>query len=264
MKRVTIHSDHCPEPNEGAIYAIAGQILQKFKLSVKQKVAVKQLADCLVVLSGPFTREGKLVDYWLAGMIDHAARRTTPERVAVKVVRGATGLIKVFGSYSVRYRGAVEGPQRITVGPSVKSAMRDSRVATQAGTISSPSLSLLTGETFQSSIRHLLMRLRIAGQAVREAASLAGAKSLKQGRRIDDWLVTLSDGSRIPVEVKCSFQRAYFHEAYPQIANALREWPQALFVGILYSSARILVLTCNKGEKVETFKQALRELDGTR
>jgi len=263
MRKVTSRAAACSRESDRAIYAIASQILRRFELSGKQKGAVRQLAHCLVALSEPLGRERELVDYWLSGMIDHAAGRTTAEGVAVKIGRGATGLIKVFGHYAVRYGAAVRGPRRITIGPSVRSAMRDSRVATQAGTISSPNLSLLTGETFQAGIGRLIVRLRIAGHAVREVTTLAGTKQRKRGRRIDDWLVTLSDGSRIPVEVKCSLRRAYFHKAYPQVANALRERTQALFVGILYSSARIVVVTCDREDDAKTFQQSLRKLDLT-
>lgn len=188
-------------------------------------------------------RKPEIAEQWLGAMIDHAVGRAVPERATVAVKSHGTNPIKVFGSYSVRYGNNLSGPTRISIRSFRGLLTTRPRVGSDAGIISSRSLSLLLGELFQGAVQRLLPQMHIGGVRVQSLADLSPATHAK-GRRIDDWLITLTDGSKMPVEVKSSARCGYFRNAYAQITNALATCPRAIFVGILHPMHRILVIEC--------------------
>jgi hypothetical protein len=82
------------------------------------------------------------------------------------------------------------------------------------------------------------------------------------GRRIDDWIVTLSNGLQIPVEVKSSTTVRYFDSAFDQISNELRRRRYVLFVGFFVSKLRheMAVVLVKRGDGISTFRAKLKKL----
>ena len=103
-------------------------------------------------------------------------------------------------------------------------------------TPASKSYNLLVGEIYQYAAKIILQRLTILGNRVVTVKALPPSK--KAGKRIDDWIVTLSNEMKIPVEVKSSTGTSYFRSAFKQIKNAFAEYHNALFIGFFTVNTR--------------------------
>lgn len=119
------------------------------------------------------------------------------------------------------------------------------------------------GEICQYAAKLILRNLKVLGQEVKYVKPLKLPKN--SGKRIDDWIITLSNDLQIPVEVKSSMGSRYFNLAFDQIKNALAVYKYAVFIGFSFlpnraSSQKTIVLLVNKTDNLETFSEKVKEL----
>lgn len=187
------------------------------------------------------------------------------EEMVKIVVRGEAERsdTKVEGEYTIRYGDGIGGVSKIRISRNEivelsGGSMRGIGIGN--GTISSRSYGLLIGEVYQLAAKKILSDMTVWGHKVLDVIPLRPSK--KQGRRIDDWVIKLSNSLRIPVEVKGSNRIPYFETAFEQIDNELKERRYALFVGFLSSkrTRRAIVTIVKRGEGLPAFRAKLKEL----
>jgi hypothetical protein len=164
--------------------------------------------------------------------------------------------VRVKAVFDVKYGNEVAGitSVRVSRGGVVKLTNGKIRGAgIGKSTVSSRGYSLLVGELYQQAAESILRGMTVLGRRVARVEPLRPTGIV--GRRIDDWIVTLSNGLRIPTEVKSSTRAGYFESAVGQISNELRNTNYALFVGFLVSKRihRIIVNLMKKAKGSEHF-----------
>lgn len=169
---------------------------------------------------------------------------------------------RMTSQFTVLYRGGVTGirkfivPRKLIVKPRVWRG-----VASDNGSVASRSYSLLTGELYQFVARGILQSLFVAGSKVKSIEELRPRK--RKGKRVDDWLITTTNGEKIPAEVKVSRNLGYFDSAFKQIKN--EKDGRGVFVGFYLSRPgkkpqHALVILIESGDRLGDFRRGIREM----
>jgi hypothetical protein len=235
------------EDRKQTLDAIIGAILQDCKLSYPEKNNLKNYVRELKKII-PILEKHKNVREYLLNMIDHASGTLKAKKLDVNI----------FGDYDISYSGEVKGLSKTFINSKIMEKLPTSKMRLKAvkGIPSSWSYSLLVGEIFQFAIKDILKNLIVLGKKIKEVKQL-NVKSDIKGKRVDDWILTLSNDSKIPVEVKSSTRKYYFYKAYQQIKNAIAGYNYAIFIGILYSSKQIIIFLVSKEDDYNKFKTTI-------
>lgn len=236
--------------------AFLADLIRKNKwLSSEETELLARFSDAVVDMTSILERHQHLADN-LKHMIDAAARGEA-ERSNVKIEQ----------AYSVLYSRNVSGVTRILISREKirRLSMGKLRgVGYGADTLASKSYGLLVGETYQYAAKIILQNIIVLRRRVKYVKPLKPAN--KTGRRVDDWIITLSGGEKIPVEVKGSATPAYFGRAFSQIKNMPSHYRYALFVGFLPlnvpvgGSGTVVVILVSKDDTMRSFRGRINRI----
>ena len=236
--------------SEEVLHSFLSEIFNSHKkLTTKNKNDLVKLTDLLISLS-PVIQESERLKLLLFDMIEYTAFSMKSEKLPVKILN----------TFYIKYSPPLVGPNKITFRFNKRLSKRNMRLTPVKGHVSvinNPSL--LIGELFQKYSAKILKRLMIEQSSVIEVTSMKINKNQK-GSRVDDWLIILDNGKRIPVEVKCSKSIQYFYRAFNQIQATLKEYDSVLFMGLVYTKSLIIITKVNINITYAIFKNTLKKL----
>ena len=237
-----------PDDRESLIDAALAQLMQEApELWTTAGGSLASFRDALVELTHTLPEYPKAT-HWLLQAVEAAAGRIAVEKQ-----------INIFGDYEIRYGVGVSGPRTLSITDN-RLDYAELRIGGSEGVPTSLSLSLLVGELFEGQAERLLLSLELGATSVESVRPLREARRRQGGRRIDDWLLATSDGREVPVEVKATRSFSYLQRSFGQLEAALGEVEEALLVGILYETRKILVLRVTSPFDAAAVRRALEEL----
>jgi hypothetical protein len=222
-------------------------------LSPNELKFITHYSNALVRIA-PALRKHEYLAHILKELVN-AATYATAERSTVKLEN----------AFSVSYDDKVKGIMAIRLS---RAEIRKLSTGKLRGggygldTLASKSYGLLVGEWYQYAAKRILHSTHISGYKVIRV-TVPPKLPRNKGRRIDDWMVTLSNGRRVPVEVKSSTRSKYFESAFCQAKNTLNNcpsYPYALFVGFHVSIQRVLVVLVTRTDSLSTFRARVKRM----
>ena len=237
-------------PIKETLDAFLAAIFHEFRpLTDRERADLRSFAQRLKKLI-PLFKKHQGIRRHLISMVEHASGHLKTRRTSRSI----------FGDYEVSYSRGVNGPKSFLLDSGViaRLSRKGMRVGVEASIPSSRNPSLLMGEIFQHIVPDLLRKSTLGRKRVVDVRPLKSPARL--GRRVDDWLVILDNGSGVPVEVKSSGSKTYFLKAFGQIRNERKGCDSVLFIGILYPQRKIGIALVKRTASRLQFREAVYSL----